>query len=89
MKHRNCGVLWLRCPAVVCVRARSALAYLWLESNAVWALGVLFLCPCSQVCTEIWEVKDLGVRRWKGDIVQYKEHLKQTHSALHDRKDMA
>ncbi|GMH36634.1 hypothetical protein BSKO_04507 [Bryopsis sp. KO-2023] len=31
----------------------------------------------SQVATEIWEVADGKVERWKGDIQSYKEHLKK------------
>jgi len=33
----------------------------------------------SQVATEIWEVANGGVHRWKGDIVEYKEHLAKKH----------
>lgn len=44
----------------------------------------------SQVCNEIWEVtKDRTVKKWEGDIVSYKHHLKATQQALWDRKDMA
>lgn len=42
----------------------------------------------SQVCTEIWEVKDCTVKRWDGDIVSYKEHLRSVY-ALEHRKDLA
>ncbi|GAX80370.1 hypothetical protein CEUSTIGMA_g7809.t1 [Chlamydomonas eustigma] len=42
----------------------------------------------SQVCNEIWEVKRGAVTKWKGDIVSYKEHLRQTHDALMNRKDL-
>lgn len=31
----------------------------------------------SQVANEIWEVRDGGVHRWRGDIVSYKKHLKE------------
>ena len=30
----------------------------------------------SQVAKEIWEVADRTVRKWEGDIVAYKQHLK-------------
>ena len=43
--------------------------------------------PCT-VCNEIWEVKGGAVTRWRGDIVGYKEHLRQTHDALMNRKDL-
>ena len=42
----------------------------------------------SQVCNEIWEVKGGAVTKWKGDIIGYKAHLKQTHDALMNRKDL-
>ena len=42
----------------------------------------------GQVCNEIWEVKGGAVTRWKGDIVGYKEHLRKTHDALLNRKDL-
>ncbi len=41
-----------------------------------------------QVCNEIWEVGHGEVRRWKGDIQAYKEHLRTTHEALNNRKDL-
>lgn len=34
----------------------------------------------SQVANEIWEVADGAVKRWEGDIVAYKEHLRQKHN---------
>eukprot|EP00775_Hariotina_reticulata_P008963 gene8963-9138_t len=43
----------------------------------------------SQVATEIWEVKKGGVHKWHGDIVSYKQHLKQNMEALEKRKDLA
>jgi ATP-binding cassette subfamily F protein 2 len=43
----------------------------------------------SQVATEIWEVRDGGVHVWKGDIVSYKKHLKNSLEALQKRKDLA
>ena len=33
----------------------------------------------SQVAQEIWEVANGAVKRWNGDIVSYKEHLRQKH----------
>jgi ATP-binding cassette subfamily F protein 2 len=43
----------------------------------------------SQVANEIWEVRDGGVHVWKGDIVSYKKHLKNSLEALQKRKDLA
>lgn len=43
----------------------------------------------SQVCHEIWEVKDQAVTRWQGDIVSYKNHLRSVHDALEKRQDLA
>jgi len=43
----------------------------------------------SQVCHEIWEVADCTVKKWQGDIVSYKQHLRTVHEALEKRKDMA
>jgi ATP-binding cassette subfamily F protein 2 len=43
----------------------------------------------SQVCHEIWEVADCSVKKWQGDIVGYKQHLRNLHAALDKRKDMA
>jgi len=31
----------------------------------------------NQVAEEIWEVKNKTVKRWEGDIVEYKEHLRK------------
>jgi len=31
----------------------------------------------NQVAEEIWEVKNQAVKRWEGDIIQYKEHLRK------------
>jgi hypothetical protein len=35
------------------------------------------------------EVKNGGVHKWHGDIVSYKQHLKQNMEALEKRKDLA
>ncbi|WIA13446.1 hypothetical protein OEZ86_006722 [Tetradesmus obliquus] len=43
----------------------------------------------SQVANEIWEVRDGGVHVWRGDIVSYKKHLKNSLEALQKRKDLA
>jgi ATP-binding cassette subfamily F protein 2 len=42
----------------------------------------------SQVANEIWEVKGGAVTKWQGDILSYKQHLKATHDALMNRKDL-
>ncbi|GIL54155.1 hypothetical protein Vafri_9733 [Volvox africanus] len=42
----------------------------------------------GQVCNEIWEVGGGQVRKWQGDIQSYKAHLKSTHAALDNRKDL-
>jgi len=31
----------------------------------------------NQVAEEIWEVKNQAVKRWEGDIIQYKEQLRK------------
>lgn len=38
----------------------------------------------SQVAQEIWEVNK-GVRKFQGDILAFKEHLRKTHAALADK----
>ena len=43
----------------------------------------------SQVAKEIWTVQDGCVKRWNGDIVSYKEHLKTQHASLNKRSDLA
>ncbi|KAG2444584.1 hypothetical protein HXX76_001329 [Chlamydomonas incerta] len=42
----------------------------------------------GQVANEIWEVGHGAVTKWQGDIQSYKAHLKATHEALGNRKDM-
>ncbi len=37
----------------------------------------------------VWEVGNDTVKRWEGDILSYKAHLKSVHLALDERKDMA
>ena len=50
------------------------------------------LCPPirapSQVCNEIWDVKNGAVTKWQGDINSYKVNLRKTHEALMHRKDL-
>jgi len=43
----------------------------------------------GQVCNEIWEVKGGEVKKWEGDILGYKKHLKASHEALSKRNDLA
>jgi ATP-binding cassette, subfamily F, member 2 len=43
----------------------------------------------SQVAEEIWVVADGAVKKWGGDILSFKAHLKKTHTALQKRTDMA
>ena len=42
----------------------------------------------SQVANEIWVVGDDTVKRWGGDIISYKAHLKASHAALSQRSDL-
>ncbi|KAI7846313.1 hypothetical protein COHA_000150 [Chlorella ohadii] len=42
----------------------------------------------SQVANEIWVVDKGTVQKWDGDIVSYKQHLRQQHAALAKRDDM-
>ena len=41
-----------------------------------------------QVANEIWVVDKGTVQKWDGDIVSYKQHLRQQHAALAKRDDM-
>ena len=45
-------------------------------------------CPAVQVANEIWVVDKGTVQKWDGDIVSYKQHLRQQHAALAKRDDM-
>ncbi|KAL4423989.1 hypothetical protein ABPG75_001290 [Micractinium tetrahymenae] len=42
----------------------------------------------SQVASEIWVVDKGTVAKWNGDIVSYKNHLRQQHAALSKRDDL-
>jgi ATP-binding cassette subfamily F protein 2 len=42
----------------------------------------------SQVAQEIWVVGDNTVTKWQGTIEEYKEHLKATHEALNESKNV-
>lgn len=41
-----------------------------------------------QVANEIWVLDKGTVQKWDGDIVSYKQHLRQQHAALAKRDDM-
>ena len=43
----------------------------------------------SQVAKEIWTVEKGTVSRWDGDIVAYKDHLRQSNESLRQRSDLA
>eukprot|EP00889_Picochlorum_renovo_P005104 jgi/Picre1/32134/NNA_007481.t1 len=42
----------------------------------------------SQVANEIWTVADGTVTKWDGDIIQYKDYLRQRSAALENRQDL-
>jgi ATP-binding cassette subfamily F protein 2 len=42
----------------------------------------------SQVANEIWTVADGTVTKWNGDIIQYKDYLRQRSAALQSRQDL-
>lgn len=43
----------------------------------------------SQVANEIWTVADGTVTKWDGDIIQYKDYLRQRSAALENRQDLS
>lgn len=45
-------------------------------------------CLAWQVAQEIWVVGNNTVSKWQGTIEEYKEHLKATHEALHQKETM-
>lgn len=69
-------------------RARPWHACVFLHLRCQVPAALLLCITDAQVCNEIWEVGHGEVRRWKGDIQAYKEHLRATHEALNNRKDL-
>lgn len=73
----------LRCICTLCELQNSS------RDDDILVLIVLFpesdSCRLiSQVANEIWIVGDNTVKRWDGDITEYKEHLKKIHESYEE-----
>lgn len=93
--HDSCRLPLLLCgkSAVVPVCYLSRQKEEPMVSSTQPCFVVLPHWPCApptaaQVANEIWVVDKGTVQKWNGDIVSYKQHLRQQHAALAKRDDM-